>query len=59
MTKRIQVSRPVFSATTAGRDFGPLKALFGNPLKALYGYPLKALYGYPLKALYGKPAEGS
>ena len=34
MTKKIQVSRPVCSATAAGRVFGPLKALYGNPLKA-------------------------
>ncbi len=43
MTKKIQVSRPVCSATAAGRGLGPLKALFGNPLKALFGNPLKAL----------------
>ena len=35
MTNKIQVSRPVCSATAAGRVFGPLKALYGNPLKAL------------------------
>ena len=34
MTNKIQVSRPVCSATAAGRVFGPLKALYGNPLKA-------------------------
>ena len=45
MTKKIQVSRPVCSATAAGRVFGPLKALYGNPLKAL---PLKA----PDKIIY-------
>ena len=34
MTNKIQVSRPVCSATAAERVFGPLKALYGNPLKA-------------------------
>ena len=48
MTKKIQVSRPVCSATAAWRVFGPLKALYGNPLKALYGKPLKA----PDKIIY-------
>ena len=50
MTKKIQVSRPVCSATAAGRVLGPLRALYGDPLKALYGDPLKALFGDPLRA---------
>ncbi len=35
MTKRIHVSRPVCSATAAGRDFGPLKA----PIKQIVSKP--------------------
>ncbi|MCY4531618.1 MAG: hypothetical protein OXC84_04720 [Gammaproteobacteria bacterium] len=42
MTKKIQVSQPVCSATVAGRVFGPLKAFFGKPLKAFFSNPLKA-----------------